>query len=326
MRLDRGTADDLQSVRESVKMTENDDNIVETLKEDGYEVVEGGEAVLAASEQLHESKTAERVADLYIVPGDKDSELERLEGVEAVLDLGGEMPDSESDEFEDDENFNIVESSLPSEALVRGGGRIKESPVAAVGTKNGLQVFLGSDGLQHIEVPRARAAFEDYFNLGRDRSLRKLAEIYAHPDNTQWTNNFQGIHRKLQEYSANLDWQNRIRLLITQQSAQALASAQRSAANYKRNRIARAEKMQRIGEKILDRAMILDEVGIDNPLTPAEARLLIKPATVLLQVGMQLSRAEIGESLERIKPSKPVDQMSDEELDEYIDVLRTELQ
>jgi hypothetical protein len=215
------------------------------------------------------------------------------------------------------------ESILPSQAIVPHKGRPRENFTVQVETKPDEPLsFLGSDGHYHRESPKAARAFQDYLNLGPNRSFQKLAEHYLEINDPEWAScKVETIRRVIARYSSNLDWQNRLRLHLAHESAAAVASARKSAARHKHERIRRSNKLMEIGEAILDRAELLDA----STLSPAEARQLVKPAITMIQVGLSAEKAEIGESIERIQPPKPIETMTEEELDEYINVLRTEL-
>lgn len=252
-------------------------------------------------------------------------------GYEIAFDTG--VPDSEAPPTVSASSASPVpesnlpaESTLPSEAIIPRRGRPKLSPTVfgEGGEVDGPKRYLGSDGVYHTEVPRAAKAFEDYFNMGATRSLARLANKYFIEKSPGWEQNESepAIMRKLGEYSSNLDWQNRIRLALARQSARAVTNAQKQAAHNRTERIRRAQKLQDIAETIFDRAMI---IGADaESLPPEVARQLIKPATNLMEIGMIQERLEAGESLERIKPPKAIDQMTEDELDEYIELLRSE--
>jgi len=232
-----------------------------------------------------------------------------------------------------DEAPESSESTLPSEAIVPRRGRPGRDVVALVETLDNDDTddgtspkkFVGRDGALHMENPRARQAFEDYMNLGPTRSLARLAQKYLKEKPPGWETNTseQAILRKLGDYSTNLDWQNRLRMRLAHQSAQAIANAQKNASKHRAERIRRAQKMQQIAESIFDRARLLD---VDEAELPPEiARQLLKPATTMMQIGLMSERLEVGESLERLKPAKPIEEMSEEELDEYIQLLRSEV-
>lgn len=228
------------------------------------------------------------------------------------------------DEIQDD-YFTREESSLPAEVVHNQAGRDKQDLTAmlSVGERGGLPVFVDSKGRQHKETLRARKAFEAYLNMGRERSLEKLAKEYAESSDPDWQGmKYDSIFSTLRQFSTNLDWQNRIRLTLAADSAKALAAANRAAAKRKVARIGHAKLMQDVGASILRAAGLLDVDG----LTQEEARQLIKPAATLLQIGLSAEKAEIGEAIEKITPHKPIGEMTDDELEQYIEVIRENMQ
>lgn len=220
--------------------------------------------------------------------------------------------------------FETPDSTLPAEVMTNQAGRDKDvTALLSVGEKNGLLLFVDSKGRQHKETARARSAFEQYLNMGRERSLEKLAREYADSENPDWQGmKYDSIFSTLRQFSTNLDWQNRIRLTLAADSAKALAAANRAAAKRKTARIGHAKLMQDVGASILRAAGLLDVDG----LSQEEARQLIKPAATLLQIGLSAEKAEIGEAIEKITPHKPVGEMTDDELEQYIEVIRENLQ
>jgi hypothetical protein len=86
----------------------------------------------------------------------------------------------------------------------------------------------------------------------------------------------------------------------------AIAERQRLAAQ-RRERIA---KMQTVAETILD------QVDLER-LTPQEIRFLLPVATRLLEIGLKAERLELGlatDHITNVRPPKPLDQMSLDEL------------
>lgn len=222
------------------------------------------------------------------------------------------------------------DSTLPSQAIVARAGRPSSAVSALVeedpSDPDALKKYIGRDGNYHVENLRARKAFEDYVNMGVSRSLPRLAKLYAETKPSGWerSNSEQAIFRKLAEYSTNLDWQNRLRTRLARESALAVSNAQKNASRHRAERIRRAQKMQQIAEAIFDKAKILD--GDLEDLPPDVARSLLKPATTMMQIGLAAERIEAGESLERLRPPKPIEDMTEEELDDYIEnTLRAEL-
>jgi hypothetical protein len=216
------------------------------------------------------------------------------------------------------------ESTLPGEVIANRAGAPKEvSALLSVGDKNGLALFVDAKGNTHKETARAKAAFEQYLNMGRERSLEKLAREYADSENPDWAGmKYDSIFSTLRQFSTKLDWQNRIRLTLAADSAKALAAANRAAAQRTTARMGHAKLMQDVGASILKAAGLLD---VEN-LSQEEARQLIKPAATLLQIGLSAEKAEIGESIQKITPHKPVHEMTDDELEQYIEVIRENLQ
>jgi len=235
---------------------------------------------------------------------------------------------SDSDDTPDTLSEELSESTLPSQAVASRRGRPSDS-IAVVIEGNGAdgqpRRFIGRDGEHHVESERMKRAFEDYMNLGATRSIAKLATKYFREKPVGWENNTseQAILRKLSEYSTNLDWQNRIRMQLAHQSAAAITNAQKNASRHRAERIRRSQKLQELAETIFDRAQILNSNEVDLP--PEIARQLIKPATTMMQIGLMAERLEIGESLERLKPPKAIEDMTEDELDEWIQLLRSEM-
>jgi hypothetical protein len=70
-----------------------------------------------------------------------------------------------------------------------------------------------------IETPRARQAFEDYYNLGTRRSFKRLAEEYRRrTDGGQDVPTIQS--RQLEKWSAQYAWQERIAKLVAEEEAE----------------------------------------------------------------------------------------------------------
>jgi hypothetical protein len=240
------------------------------------------------------------------------------------------LEDDDEDDGEDYTTDLDADSTLPSQAIVVRSGRPGAATAALVegdeSDPNALRKYVGRDGNYHVENPRARKAFEDYVNMGAARSLPRLAKHYLETKSPGWekSNSEQAVFRKLAEYSTNLDWQNRLRVKLARESAQAVTNAQKNASRHRAERIRRAQKMQRIAEAIFDRAQVLESDV--EALPPEVARALLKPATTMMQIGLAAERIEAGESLERLRPPKPIEDMTEEELDDYIEnTLRAEL-
>ncbi len=168
------------------------------------------------------------------------------------------------------------------------------------------------------EPPRAKKAFDDYVRMGKGRTLKLLAERYVKPDHVDWTDNFETVFRTVKEYSTKFKWQERLRILVTKASAEVLASAQRDAFVHTKERIKLSQKAQEAGMFIIEKANLK---GLDED----EARRLLKPAATLLQLGLTQERAEQGDMLTVIRPEKPVEQMTDSELNEFAETLQKAL-
>jgi hypothetical protein len=161
------------------------------------------------------------------------------------------------------------------------------------------------------EEPRATRAFELFLQMGRVRTLDKLAHELIKPEYSEWTQSYQYVLRTLKTYSSKYGWQERLRKRIASASAKILVDAQREANNNTRERIKFAQKLYKAGMKIIDKAQ-LDNLSVD------EARRLLKPGTTLVKIGLEEERAEIGDAMAIIRPSKPTREMTNEELEEYM--------
>ncbi len=175
--------------------------------------------------------------------------------------------------------------------------------------------------------PRAQKAFKDYVRLGKGRTLKLLAETYVKPEYDKsvlgeslgWSSGFEYIFRTLKDYSSHYEWQSRLRMIVAKASAEVLAAAQRDAFIHTKERIRLSQEAQEAGILILERANLKD-------LTEEEARKLLKPAATLLQLGLTQERAEQGDMLTVIRPDKPVESMSDDELQEFAQTIQKALQ
>jgi hypothetical protein len=164
------------------------------------------------------------------------------------------------------------------------------------------------------EPARVQDAFRRYVQMGKGRSLQKLAEELCKPEVDTWTNNFESVLRMLKEYSSKYNWQERLRGLITKASTEALAEAQREALTHTKERIRISVKVQKMAMAVIEAAQ-LDNLSVE------EARKLLKPASELLKLGLNSERAEAGDNLAAIKPDKNPRDMTDQELEEYAEVL-----
>jgi hypothetical protein len=164
------------------------------------------------------------------------------------------------------------------------------------------------------EPARVREAFIRYVQMGKGRSLQKLAEELSKPEIFEWTNNYESVLRMLKTYSSDFNWQERLRKLITKASTEALAEAQREALTHTKERIRISVAVQRAAMAVIEAAK-LDTLSVE------EARKLLKPASDLLRLGLSSERAEMGDNLAAIKPDKHPRDMTDEELEELAEAL-----
>ena len=216
---------------------------------------------------------------------------------------------------------NVVQQGLVEEQPVEELAT-EQLPVRAEVMVQAQQAASALDGLlanENFGPPRAQQAFRDFINLGKGRSLKRLAETYADPQCTSWTNNFESVYRMLKDYSRNYHWQDNLRMFVAKASAEVLAAAQRDAFVHAKQRIEYAREAQQAGRIIIEKAQL-------EKLTVAEARTLLKPAATLLQLGLTSERAEQGDVLAVIRPDKPVEQMSEQELDEFAHTLQKAIQ
>lgn len=149
---------------------------------------------------------------------------------------------------------------------------------------------------------RVAEAFHAYYALGPQRSLRKLAE--------EGTFSLASLER----WSAHFGWQRRCRALHDEEMHAARRAAQQEAATLARRRLRNAQLLQEAGLTILARAKIAD-------LVEDGARDLLQDARQMMVEGMRAERLELGEATDHIRalpPPKPLNEMSDEELDDYI--------
>jgi len=210
------------------------------------------------------------------------------------------MPDSEVME-------HLAIDTLPLRPNV-----IKEANEAAISLDS-----LRDETLKEPE--RSVRAFRDYIRLGKGRTLEKLAREYCKPDHSDWPNNFESDWRQLKDYSRKYNWQERLRRFVVRAAAEVLGSAQREAFVNTKDRIAASHTAYEAGLLIIQKAEL-------DKLTAEEARKLLKPAGTLVSLGLVNERAEQGDMLGVIRPEKPIEQMSTEELDEFAMTLQKALQ
>jgi hypothetical protein len=244
------------------------------------------------------------------------------------INVDADLAELEMSEPVDDEELeNRIEEDLPSILPARTRPKDFVAQVDPEEVQQGLQklgeedllTFVGKGGYTYKEPQRAHNAFIDYLQMGSDRSLSRLAERYFNESHAEWKDNtFFSIERTLKEYSRNYNWQQRVRDKMAKVSAKALAKAQREAALNARYRNTLAQLMQKSGALIILKAKL-------HSLDEDEARKLLKPAATMMKIGFESERAEAGESLTKITPPTPIDQMTDEELESYISTLVSEL-
>jgi hypothetical protein len=149
------------------------------------------------------------------------------------------------------------------------------------------------------ETAKAQEAFERYYAMGGQRSLEKLA------------NQFGYRKRTLEHWSRAHDWQARVLARHAEEVAAAREAARKEAATLARRRLRNAQILQESGVAIISRADL-------HALESAEARKLVSDARALIAEGMKLERLELAEPSEIYAPPKPVEQMTEEELRDYI--------
>lgn len=154
-------------------------------------------------------------------------------------------------------------------------------------------------------TPKALTAFEQYYALGPSRSLRRLAEEAGH------------ALRQLERWSAKYEWPRRCKERHHEEVDAARAAARKEAATLARRRLRNAQLMQEAALTILSRAKLTE-------MEPEDARKALPDSRYLLVEGMKLERLELGEATEttaQVAPPKPVNEMTDEELAEWVALL-----
>jgi hypothetical protein len=206
-----------------------------------------------------------------------------------------------------------MEPELDQAALALEVLPMRKTVSTAVAAADDVYNSLKLEGLNEPE--RAKRAFRAYVALGKGRTLANLATQYSKREEPTWTNNYDSVLRQLKDYSRKYKWQERIRMVIVRASAEVLAEAQRDAFVHAKVRIDLAREMQDAGKTIIDKADL-------NSLSVEEARELFKDGLKALQIGLTSERAEQGDVLASIRPEKPIEQMTKEELDEYAQTLQ----
>lgn len=165
------------------------------------------------------------------------------------------------------------------------------------------------------ENARAVQAFEDYYLLGVSRSLEKLLAKYQSEPELAPTSRLS----TLKQWSRQHSWQNRV-LERTQVDLETQRLQLSKEANELRKKLSevrrkRFAKMQRSAVRIIEKASI-------KTMTEDDARARLGTAVKMLAEGAKGERLELGESTENISvaihPPKPLDRMSEAELDAYI--------
>ncbi len=154
-----------------------------------------------------------------------------------------------------------------------------------------------------VETPKALEAFEQYWALGSERSLRALADAT-------------GIQlSQLGDWSRKFDWQYRVLQRQREEIAAARVAAKKEAAALARRRLRNAQLLQEAALTIFAKAKIAD--------MEEDARDYLDTALKMMTEGMRAERLELGEATETISlsPPKPINAMSDDELKEYIQLL-----
>lgn len=158
---------------------------------------------------------------------------------------------------------------------------------------------------QRRESPRAKRAFEAYCNQEK-RSLQKLsAEIgVSYSTITQW--------------SVRYNWQERVAQYDMEVAATEREAVRKEIASRARQRMKHADALQKFGLLVMNQSKI-------SEMTVKEARAALPTACRMIVEGMKLERLELGESTMNVQssftPPKPVEEMSDSELAEYIYLL-----
>jgi hypothetical protein len=151
------------------------------------------------------------------------------------------------------------------------------------------------------ESPKARAAFEAYCNQ-EERSLRKLADEIGVGFGT------------IQQWSRKYAWGERVKQYDLELATAAREAAKKEAARLAQRRLQRSSVMQEAGLMIIAKSRIAE-------MDENAARAALPTAYKLLDVGLKMERLELDLATENIKalaPPKPLSEMTDEELEEYL--------
>jgi hypothetical protein len=225
-----------------------------------------------------------------------------------VTDLTESAPDSEEDQAKlalASQEFKVRNSLVVSELSEED--EVSDAPHPH---KNSLG-----------ETPRAARAFEDYKHMGPGRTLELLAKEYIKPEYRReligvlgWTDNFGTVERTLKTYSSKFGWQKRLRDQSAKAAIEIVGQAQKQAMLNTKTRMKIAQTLQRLGVKIIEQAQL-------NKLSVAEARKLLKQGYSMINIGLVSEREESGDILGAVRPSKPLRDMTNEELEEYSEAM-----
>jgi hypothetical protein len=157
-----------------------------------------------------------------------------------------------------------------------------------------------------VEGSKALEAFEQYWSLGPDRSLRLLEKAT-------------GLAlSQLGDWSSKFDWQYRVLQRQREEIIAQRVAAKKEVAALARRRLRNAQLLQEAALTIFAQSKI-NEMELD-------AREYLETGLKMMVEGMRAERLELGESTENISltPPKPINTMTDDELSEYIQLLEQE--
>jgi len=160
------------------------------------------------------------------------------------------------------------------------------------------------------ETPAALQAFEDYWALGPKRSLAKLAEFYKLRSEKAGVQVGTSRVQTLELWSSTFRWQERLKLRLAEEREETMRQAALKRRHASEDRIKKATVMQSTGLAVI-KAAELEKLSVE------EARRMLGVALSYLSEGMKTERLELGESSENWLPPKPLEEMTDEELEDY---------
>lgn len=155
---------------------------------------------------------------------------------------------------------------------------------------------------------KVRYAFDLYFKQGITRTLWKL--YYELVGNSHF-DGFEPAITVLQDWATQYKWSDEVKRLEAEVYEQSKKEVQDEMTRAARSRIEKARTMMDAGAVIVDRAMI-------NELDPISARTLLPTAKALIETGAKIERLELGEKTENFDPPKPIESMTDTELEDYL--------